>query len=77
MIDPVSFDNAQNKVSYLENLKWLDEIKANAPETPIILIGTKGDLKSEVEPNKYITKEMVFEKIHFIGQKRSPIPASR
>ena len=43
LVDKESFKNALNK--------WIPELFQNAPNAPIILVGTKSDLKKEYESN--------------------------
>ncbi|KAF2879271.1 hypothetical protein ILUMI_26901 [Ignelater luminosus] len=39
LVDPASFENARTK--------WCDEIRKHCPKTPIILVGTKLDLRDD------------------------------
>jgi len=55
-----SFDNLKHK--------WIQELKANAPETPFILVGTKTDLRDQLEKDNDKSTEIISNKK---GQKRS------
>jgi len=46
-----SFDNLKHK--------WIQELRANAPETPFILVGTKTDLREEIEKENEKNIEMI------------------
>lgn len=55
IVSPPSFDNVLSKVSWAANvfrakadmMKWYPEISHHAPEVPIILVGTKLDLRDD------------------------------
>jgi len=55
-----SFDNLKHK--------WIQELRANAPETPFILVGTKTDLRDKHEKESDNSVEIIDNKK---GQKRS------
>jgi len=54
-----SFDNLKHK--------WIIELKANAPDTPFVLVGTKTDLRDQVADPEKSTDVISFKK----GQKRA------
>ena len=43
-----SYDNVHNK--------WKPEVQHHGPDVPVILVGTKKDLRDQVAPNKRINK---------------------
>lgn len=55
IVSPPSFDNVLSKVSWpvdifrrkADIMKWYPEISHHAPEVPIILVGTKLDLRDD------------------------------
>ena len=51
LVDQESFKNALNKVRrlVLKIFQWIPELFQNAPNAPIVLVGTKLDLKQEYE----------------------------
>jgi len=55
-----SFDNLKHK--------WIQELKANAPDTTFILVGTKTDLRDKLEKENDKSVEVISSKK---GQKRS------
>ena len=48
LVSPPSFDNVRTKVFYFHS-KWFPEISHHAPQIPIILVGTKLDLREDVD----------------------------
>ena len=41
MVSPASFENVRGK--------WFPEVKHHCPSTPVILVGTKTDLRDDME----------------------------
>ena len=64
LVDQESFKNALYKVRQqslitLFHLQWIPELFQNAPNAPIILVGTKLDLKQEYEKDPEKRKKVV------------------
>jgi len=49
IVDPASFDNVKQK--------WWPEIKHHCPDTPIVLVGTKYDLRTDPKVLEELTKK--------------------
>uniref|UniRef100_A0A1I7T986 Ras-related C3 botulinum toxin substrate 1 n=1 Tax=Caenorhabditis tropicalis TaxID=1561998 RepID=A0A1I7T986_9PELO len=49
VVSPVSFDNVATK--------WIPEIRQHCPDAPVILVGTKLDLRDEPEPMRQLQAE--------------------
>ncbi|CAB01691.1 Ras-related C3 botulinum toxin substrate 1 [Caenorhabditis elegans] len=49
VVSPVSFDNVASK--------WIPEIRQHCPDAPVILVGTKLDLRDEAEPMRALQAE--------------------
>uniref|UniRef100_A0A8R1DEC0 Uncharacterized protein n=1 Tax=Caenorhabditis japonica TaxID=281687 RepID=A0A8R1DEC0_CAEJA len=49
VVSPVSFDNVASK--------WIPEIRQHCPDAPVILVGTKLDLRDEPEPMRVLQAE--------------------
>ncbi|KAJ1347952.1 Rho GTPase protein rac1 [Parelaphostrongylus tenuis] len=49
IVSPVSFDNVATK--------WIPEIRQHCPDAPILLVGTKLDLRDEANPRTDSTEE--------------------
>ncbi|CAI5455509.1 unnamed protein product [Caenorhabditis angaria] len=49
VVSPVSFDNVATK--------WIPEIRQHCPDAPVILVGTKLDLRDEPEPIRALQAE--------------------
>jgi small GTP-binding protein len=49
IVDPASYDNVKQK--------WWPEIKHHCPETPIVLVGTKYDLRTDPKVLEELTKK--------------------
>ncbi|CAI2356614.1 unnamed protein product [Caenorhabditis sp. 36 PRJEB53466] len=49
VVSPVSFDNVASK--------WIPEIRQHCPDAPVILVGTKLDLRDEPEPLRVLQSE--------------------
>ncbi|CAL2049661.1 hypothetical protein CAEBREN_29392 [Caenorhabditis brenneri] len=49
VVSPVSFDNVATK--------WIPEIRQHCPDAPVILVGTKLDLRDEPEPMRVLQAE--------------------
>lgn len=48
--------------------RWLPEIRRHSPDTPVILVGTQADLRSDVKVNFSLFVLFLFYRVSFFCQ---------